>query len=72
MLGTMCIQIHKENPTRCNNVSKCLLFHIYMKLNMFWATPPIIRSLKLHWPPLVFHTWKVVGRVAGGLCQALA
>jgi hypothetical protein len=31
-----------------------------MKLNMFRATPPIIRSLKLHWQPLVFHTWKVV------------
>ena len=29
-------------------------------------TPPIIRSLKLHWQPLVFHTWKVVGRVVGG------
>jgi len=26
-------------------------------------TPPVIRSLKLHWQPLVFHTWKVVGRV---------
>jgi hypothetical protein len=25
-------------------------------------TPFIIRSLKLHWQPLVFHTWKVVGR----------
>jgi hypothetical protein len=23
-------------------------------------TPPIIRSLKLHWQPLVFQTWKVV------------
>jgi hypothetical protein len=33
-------------------------------------TPPIIRSLKLHWKPLVFHTWKVVGRVVGGRCQA--
>jgi hypothetical protein len=29
-------------------------------------TPPIIRSLKLHWQPLVFHKRKVVGRVAGG------
>ena len=28
--------IHKENPTRCNNVPK-FLFHIYMKLNMFRA-----------------------------------
>jgi len=33
----------------------------------WWTdTPPIIRSLKLHWQPLVFHTWKVVGRVVGG------
>jgi hypothetical protein len=29
--------IYKENPTRCNNVSK-FLFHIYIKLNMFRAT----------------------------------
>jgi len=27
--------------------------------------PPIIRSLKLHWQPLVFHVWEVVGRVNG-------
>ena len=33
-------------------------------------TPPIIRSLKLHWQPLVFHTWKVVRCVVGGRCQA--
>jgi hypothetical protein len=33
-------------------------------------TPPIIRSLKLHWQPLAFHKWKVVGRVVGGRCQA--
>ena len=33
-------------------------------------TPPIIGSLKLHWQPLVFHTWKVVGHVVGGRCQA--
>ena len=41
-----------------------------MKLNMFRATPPIIRSLKLHWQPLVLHTWKVVGLLVGGRCQA--
>jgi hypothetical protein len=33
-------------------------------------TPPIIRSLKLHWQPLVFHTWKGVGLVVGRRCQA--
>ena len=32
-------------------------------------TPPISRSLKLHWQPLVFHTRKVVGRIDGGRCQ---
>jgi len=26
-------------------------------------TQAIIRSLKLHWQPLVLHTWRVVGRV---------
>ena len=29
-------------------------------------TSPIIRSLKLHWQPLVFRMWKVVVRVVGG------
>jgi hypothetical protein len=47
-----------------------LLFRIYMKLNVSGDTPPIIRSLKLHWQPPVFYTWKVVGRVVGGHCQA--
>ena len=38
---------------------------------MFWATHrPSSGGLKLHWQPLVFHTWKVVGRVVGGHCQA--
>ena len=27
-------------------------------------------SLQLHWQPLVFHRWKVVGRVVGERCQA--
>ena len=36
---------------------------------MFRATPPIIRSLKLHKQPLVLHTWKVVRRAVVGFCQ---
>jgi len=32
--------------------------------------PPITSSLKLHWQPPFFHTWKVVERVAGGHFQA--
>jgi len=62
--------IHKEKSNKMQQCIKILLFHTYMKLNTFRVTPPTIRSLKLHWLPLVFHTWKVVGRVVSGLCQA--
>jgi hypothetical protein len=59
--------IHEEKSTKMQQCIKTL-FPIYIKLNIFWVTPPIIRSLKLHWQPPVFHTWKVVGRVVGGCC----
>ena len=44
--------------------------YLYEAQHVSGDTPPIIRSLKLHWQPLVFHTWKVVGRVVSGCCQA--
>jgi hypothetical protein len=44
--------------------------YLYKAQHVSGDTPPTIRSLKLHWQPLVFHTWKVVGCVAGGRCQA--
>jgi len=44
--------------------------YLYETQHVSDDTPPIIRSLKLHWQLLVFHTWEVVGRVAGGRCQA--
>jgi hypothetical protein len=44
--------------------------YLYEAQHVTGDTPPIIRSLKLHKQPLVFHTWKVVGRVVGGCCQA--
>jgi len=44
--------------------------YLYEAQHVSGDTSPIIRSLKLHWQPLVFHTWKVVGRVVGGRCQA--
>ena len=43
--------------------------YLYEAQHVSGDTPPIIRSLKLHWQPLVFHTWNVVGRVVGGRCQ---
>jgi hypothetical protein len=35
--------------------------YLYKVQRVSGETPPIIRSLKLHWLPLVFHTWKVAG-----------
>jgi len=45
--------------------------YLYEAQHVSGDTLPIIRSLKLHWQPLVFHTWMVFGRVAGGHCQAV-
>jgi hypothetical protein len=66
------IQFIKKNPTRCNNVSTFFIIpYLYKAQHVSGDTPPIIRSLKLQWQPLVFHTWKVVGRVVAGRCQAV-
>ena len=37
-----------------------IIRYLYEAQHVSGDTPPIIRSLKLHWQPLVFHTWKVV------------
>jgi len=42
--------------------------YLYEAPHVSGYTPPIIRSLKLHWQPLVFYTWVVVGRGVGGVC----
>jgi hypothetical protein len=44
--------------------------YLYEAQHVSGDTPPTIKSLKLHWQPLVFHTSKVVGHVVGGRCQA--
>jgi len=46
--------------------------YLYEAQHVSGEQPCIIRSLKLHWQPLVFHTWEVVGRAVGGRCQAVA
>jgi hypothetical protein len=51
---------------------KILLFpYLHKAQDVLGDTPPIIRSLKLHWQLLVFHMQKVVGRVVGGRFQAI-
>jgi hypothetical protein len=45
--------------------------YLYEAQHVSGDTSPIIRSIKQHWQPLVFHMWRVDGRVDGGRCQAL-
>jgi hypothetical protein len=47
----------------------CIIPYLYEAQHVSGDTPPIIRSLKLHWQPLVLNAWKVVERVVGGRCQ---
>jgi hypothetical protein len=61
--------------TKSNKMQQCIkiviIAYLYEAQHVSGDKPPIIRSLKLHWQPLVFHTGKVVGRVVGGRCQAI-
>jgi hypothetical protein len=66
------VQFIKKNSTKFNNVSKFYYSILYEAQHVSGDTPPIIRGLKLHWQPLVFHMWNIVGRVVAGRCQALA
>jgi hypothetical protein len=51
--------------------NKILFFpYLHKAQHVSGDTLPIIRSLKLHWQPLVFHIWKAVGRVVGGRVPA--
>ena len=43
--------------------------YLYEAQHVSGDTPPIIRSLKLHYQSLVLHTWEVVGRVVAGRWQ---
>jgi len=54
------VKFIKKNPTRCNNLSNFIIPYLCEAQHVSCDTRPIIRSLKLHWQPLVYHTWKVV------------
>ena len=70
-IASINLTIHEE---KSNKMQRCIKIFIIPYLHevqhVSGDTPPIIRSLKLHWQPLVFHTWKVVGHIVGGCCQA--
>jgi len=54
------VKFIKKNPTRYNSISNFIVLYLYEAQHVLGDTPPIIRSLKLHWQPLVFHMWKFV------------
>jgi len=60
----------KKNPTRCNNVSKFYYSIFIWSSTCFGRHTAHHQEPKLHRQPLVFDTWKVVGRVVGGHCEA--
>jgi hypothetical protein len=68
---TLICPVHKEkiqqDATRYQNF---IIPYLYEAQHVSGDTPPIIRTLKLHWQSLDFQKWKIFGRVAGRLCQA--
>jgi hypothetical protein len=53
--------IHKEKSDKMQQCIKMFIIpYLYEAQHVSGDTLPIIRSLKLHWQPLVFHKWKVV------------
>jgi len=65
-------KIHKEKLQQDGTMYQNFIIpYLYEAQHVSGDTPSIIRSLKLHWQPPDLHTWKVVGRVDGGRCQAV-
>jgi hypothetical protein len=59
-------KIHKEKFQQdARMYQNFIIPYLYEAQHVSGDTLPIIRSLKLHWQPLVFYTWKAVGQ-----CQA--
>jgi hypothetical protein len=49
-------EVLRKNPTGCNSALKLIIPYLYEAQHVSDNTQPIIKSLKLHWQPLVLHT----------------
>jgi hypothetical protein len=59
--------IRKEKSKQDATVYQIFIIpYLYEAQHVSGDTPPIIRSLKLQWWPLVLHMWEVVVCVDGG------
>ena len=73
LLQTVDILIHKEkNPTRCNNASRFYYSIFIWNSTCFRRHTAYYQETKTALTASGFYTWKVVGRVDGGCCQAQA
>jgi hypothetical protein len=64
------VQFIKKIQQGATMYQNFIIKYLYEAQHVSGDTPPIIRGLEMNWQPLVFHTWKVVGHVVGGHCQA--
>jgi hypothetical protein len=58
-------QFIKKNQQDATMYQNFIIPYLYEAQHVSGKTPPIIKSLKLHWQPLVFHKWKAVNAVLG-------
>jgi len=63
------INFQKKKSNKMPQCINIFILYLYEAQHVLGDTPPIIRSLKLHWQPLILHTWRVVGRVVVGRCR---
>jgi len=54
------VQFIKKKCKNATMYQNFIIPYLYEAQHVSGDTPPLITSLKLHWQPLVFHTWKVV------------
>jgi len=68
MFADPCIIVKFINKNQHNSTmyQNFIIPYLYDAQHVSGDIPPIIRSLKLHWQPLVFHTRKIVGRPSTG------
>ena len=59
------VKIHKEKFQQdATMYQNFIIPNLYKAQQVSGDIPHIIRSLKLHWQPLDFQMWKVIGRVS--------
>jgi hypothetical protein len=54
------VQFIKKIQQDATMYQNFIILYLYETQHVSGDTPPIIRSLKLHWQPLIFHSGKLL------------